>query len=90
MATKKGGGTAENLRDSNPKYLGVKRADGQKVNTGEILVRQRGTKMMAGRGTALGKDHTIFAQKDGTVHFGSKRKRNFDGTTQTRRLVEVR
>lgn len=89
MATKKGGGTAENLRDSNPKYLGVKRADGQKVGIGEIIVRQRGTKMLAGRGASLGKDHTIFARKDGMVRFSSKRKRNFDGTTQTRRIVEV-
>lgn len=89
MATKKGGGTAENLRDSNPKYLGVKRADGQKVATGEIIVRQRGTKMLPGRGVAVGKDHTIFARKAGTVRFASKRKRNFDGTTTTRRLVEI-
>ena len=61
MSTKKAGGTAKNLRDSQPKYLGVKRADGQKVKTGEIIVRQRGTKIEAGKDVKVGKT-THFSQ----------------------------
>ncbi|MEI6096509.1 MAG: 50S ribosomal protein L27, partial [Gammaproteobacteria bacterium] len=61
MATKKAGGSTRNGRDSNPKYLGVKRSDGQLVQAGEILVRQRGTKFHAGNGVGLGRDHTLYA-----------------------------
>ncbi len=89
MAHTKAGGTTKNLRDSNPKYLGVKRADGQKVTVGEIIVRQRGTKIMVGKNVGLGKDHTIFAMSAGTVKFRSARKTNFDGRTVTRRVVDV-
>jgi large subunit ribosomal protein L27 len=89
MAHVKGGGTAKNLRDSNPKYLGVKRADGQKVARGEVIVRQRGTKIMAGKNIGVGKDHTLFALADGMVKFRSARKSNFDGTTTRRRVVDV-
>lgn len=89
MAHTKAGGSAKNLNDSNPKYLGVKRADGQKVAVGEIIVRQRGTAVMVGKNVALGKDHTIFAMKDGIVKFGSKRKTNFDGSSTRRRIVSV-
>jgi len=89
MAHTKAGGSAKNLRDSNPKYLGVKRADGQAVAIGEIIVRQRGTAIMVGKNVGLGKDHTIFALKDGKVQFTSKRKTNFDGRSVTRRVVSV-
>ncbi len=89
MAHTKAGGSAKNLRDSNPKYLGVKRSDGQTVSTGEIIVRQRGTAIMAGKNTGVGKDHTLFALKDGTVHFRSARKTNFDGRSVVRRVVDV-
>jgi large subunit ribosomal protein L27 len=89
MAHTKAGGSAKNLRDSNPKYLGVKRADGQKVAVGEVIVRQRGTAIMAGRNIGVGKDHTLFALKDGKVAFASKRKVNFDGRTVSRRIVHV-
>ncbi len=89
MAHTKAGGTAHNLNDSNPKYLGVKRADGQKVATGEIIVRQRGTAIMAGKNIGTGKDHTLFALVSGTVRFGSKRKTNFDGRSKTRPVVEI-
>ncbi len=89
MAHVKGAGTAKNLRDSNPKYLGVKRADGQKVAPGEVIVRQRGTKIMAGKHTGTGKDHTLFALAEGTVKFRDKRKTNFDGTITRRRVVDV-
>ncbi len=89
MAHTKAGGSAKNLRDSNPKYLGVKRADGQKVGVGEIIVRQRGTKIMAGKNIGMGKDHTLFAMSAGTVHFRTKRKANFDGRSTVRAIVNV-
>ena len=89
MATTKAGGTAKNLNDSNPKYLGVKRADGTLVNAGEIIVRQRGTKIMAGRNIGVGKDHTLFSRITGIVKFGSKRKTDFDGRTKIRSIVEI-
>ena len=89
MATTKAGGTTKNLRDSNPKYLGVKRADGQKVITGQIIVRQRGTVIRPGTGVGLGKDHTIFAMKAGVVKFRVARKGNFNGTVSKRAVVDV-
>ncbi len=69
FAHKKGGGSTDNGRDSNPKYLGVKRADGQKVLAGNILVRQRGSKFKPGNNVGIGKDDTLFALVDGTVRF---------------------
>lgn len=89
MATTKAGGTTKNLRDSNPKYLGVKRGDGQKVITGQIIVRQRGTVIRPGKNVGLGKDHTIFAMKEGLVKFRVARKANFNGTTTKRAVVDV-
>ena len=69
MAHKKGLGSSRNGRDSNPKMLGVKIFSGQEVKAGMIIVRQRGTKFRPGPGTGLGRDHTIFATKPGTVEF---------------------
>ncbi|KTD61580.1 50S ribosomal protein L27 [Legionella spiritensis] len=69
MAHKKAGGSTRNGRDSNPKYLGVKRFGGQKVNAGEILVRQRGTRFHAGEGVGCGRDHTLYALMTGRVEF---------------------
>ena len=69
MAHKKGQGSTRNGRDSNPKYLGVKRGDGQQVLAGNILVRQRGTKIHPGNNVGCGKDHTLFALIDGYVKF---------------------
>ncbi|MDQ3014501.1 MAG: 50S ribosomal protein L27 [bacterium] len=89
MATKKAGGTAKNLRDSNPKYLGIKANHGETVGTGMVIVRQRGTVYLAGKNVALGKDHTIFAMKDGKVEFKDKRKTNFDGRKVVRKQVSV-
>ena len=89
MATTKAGGSAKNLRDSNPKSLGLKRADGQKVGIGEIIVRQRGTRILPGRGIGVGHDHTLFARIAGVVKFRSKRKTDFDGRTNVRRVVDV-
>ncbi|MEK7480029.1 MAG: 50S ribosomal protein L27 [Patescibacteria group bacterium] len=89
MAHTKAGGTAKNLQDSNPKYLGVKRADGQKVGIGEIIVRQRGTAILAGDNIGVGTDHTLFARIAGVVRFRTKRKVNFDGRTKTRSIVSI-
>ena len=89
MAHTKAGGTAKNLRDSNPKYLGVKRSDGQKVRIGDIVVRQRGTKIMAGKNVGIGKDHTLFSLVEGTVKFRSVRKINYDGRTNVHKMAEV-
>lgn len=89
MAHTKAGGTAHNLNDSNPKYLGVKRGDGQKVGIGEIIVRQRGTKIIPGKNIGMGSDHTLFARIAGTVHFRSKRKTSFDGRSRVFPVVDI-
>ena len=69
MAHKKGGGSSKNGRDSNSKRLGVKRYGGEAVRAGTILVRQRGTRIHPGENVGLGKDHTLFALRDGHVKF---------------------
>ncbi|MCG2774740.1 MAG: 50S ribosomal protein L27 [Desulfobacterales bacterium] len=78
MAHKKAGGSSRNGRDSAGQRFGVKRFGGQKVQAGNILVRQRGTKLHPGNNVGLGKDYTIFAKIDGIVayeRFGKKRKK---------------
>ena len=89
MSKVKAGGSAKNLTDSKPKYLGVKLYDGQKAKTGSILVRQRGTKVLAGENVNIGKDHTLYANKPGTVKFSEKRKTRFDGQTKKYKVVNV-
>ena len=74
MAQKKGQGSVKNGRDSESKRLGVKRADGQFVLAGNILVRQRGTKIYPGNNVGIGSDDTLFATADGTVKFERKGK----------------
>ncbi|GAB1475323.1 50S ribosomal protein L27 [Bacillota bacterium] len=69
MASKKGVGSSRNGRDSEAKRLGVKRADGQVVSAGSILVRQRGTKFHPGNNVGIGGDDTLFAKVEGTVKF---------------------
>jgi large subunit ribosomal protein L27 len=69
MAHKKGGGSSRNGRDSNPKMLGVKIYAGQAVDSGAILVRQRGTRIAPGTGVGLGRDHTLFALVPGEVRY---------------------
>ena len=71
MAHKKGLGSSKNGRDSESKRLGVKIFDGQEIRAGQIIVRQRGTRFHPGLGTGLGRDHTIFAKRDGKVVFAS-------------------
>lgn len=89
MAHRKAGGTAKNLRDSNPKYLGTKLADGQKAQAGSVIIRQRGTPIIAGANVGMGKDHTLFALKPGIVKFGTKRKISFNGKTVVKKIVNV-
>ncbi len=69
MAHKKGVGSSRNGRDSESKRLGVKRADGQLVRAGTIVVRQRGTQFWVGNNVGIGKDHTIYSKIDGVVRF---------------------
>ena len=75
MAHKKGLGSSRNGRDSKPKMLGVKVFSGEDVTSGMIIVRQRGTKFIPGPGTGLGRDHTIFARRDGRVEFRTSGER---------------
>ena len=90
MATKKAGGSTKNGRDSNPKYLGIKIGDGQKAQAGAVLVRQRGTVVLPGSNVGIGKDHTLFALKDGIVEFYRKRKTHFDNSIVIKKIVSVR
>lgn len=72
MAHKKAGGSTRNGRDSNPKYLGVKKSGGQAVIPGNIIIRQRGTNCHPGMGVGMGKDHTLYALVAGKVTFSRK------------------
>ena len=74
MAHKKGAGSTKNGRDSNPKFLGVKKYGGEQVVAGNIIVRQRGSKFHAGNNVGVGKDYTLFALTDGVVKFETKSK----------------
>jgi large subunit ribosomal protein L27 len=74
MAHKKGSGSSANNRDSAGKRLGVKHYDGEMVTAGSIIVRQRGTRIMAGENVGVGRDHTIYATIDGYVKFEPTRK----------------
>ena len=75
MAHKKGLGSSRNGRDSNPKMLGVKKFAGEAIRTGQIIVRQRGTKLLPGAHVGVGRDHTLFALADGTLVFEQVRGR---------------
>lgn len=90
MAHTKAGGSTNNGRDSVSKRLGVKRYGGQKVVTGNILVRQRGEKMIAGEGTRMGKDNTIYAIRDGVVSFMKKKIVHFTGHFKTKQVISVK
>ena len=84
MATKKAGGSSRNGRDSEGRRLGVKKFGGQFVLSGNIIVRQRGTKFHAGSNVGMGKDHTLFATTDGVVEFSKGFKgRSFVSIAQT-------
>jgi len=89
MSTTKSAGTAKNMRDSNPKYLGVKLFAGQKAKSGQILIRQRGTKFLAGKNVGIGKDHTLFALTEGIVQFLTTKKKKFDGSSRKAKQVNI-
>lgn len=71
FASKKGVGSTKNGRDSNPKYLGAKKADGEFAKSGQIIYRQRGNRIHPGKNVGQGRDHTLFAKVDGVVKYSS-------------------
>lgn len=89
MAHKKSAGTSKNGRDSNPKYLGIKITPGAQAKAGSVLVRQRGSDVLAGENVSMGRDHTLFAMKDGKVSIGYKRKVHFDNRVIKKKVVSV-
>ena len=89
MAKKKAGGSTSLGRDSISKRLGVKKYDGQYVEPGMIIVRQRGTKFRPGENTKLGKDHTIYASGSGVVKFQEKKVKRYTGALNPAKFVHV-
>ena len=89
MAHKKAGGSTRLGRDSNPQYLGVKLYGGQVVRSGNIIIRQRGTKFHAGTNVRRAKDDTLFAVADGKIQFKTRKVKNFVGKLQNRTFVSV-
>ena len=89
MAHRKAGGPAQNLRDSNPKYLGTKLHAGEIARVGVVIVRQRGTEILAGKNVGIGKDHTLFAKKDGVVKFMTRRKMRYDRKLLRKAVVHI-
>jgi large subunit ribosomal protein L27 len=89
MAHVKAGGTAQNLKDSPGQRLGVKIYGGQKIKRGQIIVRQRGTKIHPGDNVDRGKDDTLFALKDGKVEFKTMSRRKYDGKLKPTKIVSV-
>ncbi len=89
MAHKKAGGSTQNGRDSQGQRLGVKKYAGEFARNGNIIVRQRGTKIRPGLNVMKGKDDTLFAVKDGIVQFTDKRTRRFTGAFKMTKFVNV-
>lgn len=89
MAHTKATGTTKNLKDSRPKYLGVKLYGGQVTKPGSIIVRQRGTKFVPGIGTRIGSDDTIYAIKKGKVQFVSKKAVKYNGLRKLIKVINV-
>jgi len=90
MAKTKATGAARLGRDSLPKYLGVKKFEGEKVKPGVIIIRQRGTKFLPGKNVRKGGDDTLFAIKEGVVNFETKNKIRFDGSRRLAKIVNVK
>ncbi|MCJ7786750.1 50S ribosomal protein L27 [Patescibacteria group bacterium] len=90
MAKTKAAGATKLGRDSLPKYLGVKLFEGQKTRPGSIIIRQRGTKFLPGKNVKRGKDDTLYALKEGVVHFATKRKRGFNESQRIVKIVNVK
>ncbi|HEY4523215.1 MAG TPA: 50S ribosomal protein L27 [Candidatus Paceibacterota bacterium] len=89
MASTKAGGSAKNLNDSNPKYLGVKLSDGASARPGMVIVRQRGTKVEAGKNVRVGRDHTLFSMATGKVAYRTMRKVRFDGLIVRKKVADI-
>lgn len=89
MSHVKAGGTAKNLKDSKPKFLGTKLYAGQKAKAGSVIVRQRGSRIIAGKNVSMGKDHTLFATKAGVVSFSESKKKNYNGQISKKKVVNV-
>ncbi len=89
MSTAKSAGATKLGRDSRPKYLGVKKFSGEKVNIGSIIIRQRGTKFLPGKNVKIGSDNTIYAIKEGVVKFTTKNKVCFNGLRREAKVVNV-
>lgn len=89
MAHTKAGGSTKNLRDSISKRLGIKIQDGSKVMSGQIILRQRGSKYLAGKNVKIAGDDTLYASKDGIVKYYSKTKTRFDGNKRKATFVAV-
>jgi len=90
MAKTKATGTTKLGRDARPKYLGVKLFEGQKVKSGMIIIRQRGTKFLPGKNVRRGKDDTLYAAKEGVIFFSTKRKKTFDNSQRVVKVVNVK
>ena len=89
MAHTKSAGAAKNVHDSNAQYLGVKKFGGEKVKIGNIIIRQRGSKFLTGKGVKLAKNYSIFALQDGIVKFTTRYKTRFDGSKRSVKVVNV-
>ncbi|MBP6888291.1 MAG: 50S ribosomal protein L27 [Candidatus Pacebacteria bacterium] len=89
MATRKAAGSAKNLTDSKPKYLGTKLYAGETASSGAIIVRQRGAKITPGKNVGMGKDHTLYALKEGKVSFSEKRMTHFDGSIKRKKVANI-
>jgi large subunit ribosomal protein L27 len=90
MAKTKAAGATKLGRDSRPKYLGVKKFEGQNVKVGEVIVRQRGSKFMPGKNVLKGGDDTLYAKISGQVYFTTKSKKNFDNSRRIVKLVNIK
>jgi len=89
MAKTKSTGATNLGRDSRPKYLGIKLFDGQEAKPGMIIVRQRGTSVLAGKNVKRGADDTLYAAKQGKIKFSTKKKKKFDGSHRIAKVVSV-
>ena len=89
MPKTKAAGATKLGRDSQPKYLGVKLSDGQKAKNGSIIIRQRGTKFVAGKNVRRGGDDSLYALKEGVVRFKTKKKEGFNNSQRTVKVVNV-
>jgi large subunit ribosomal protein L27 len=89
MATKLAAGKAGNSGDSNPQYLGTKKYDGEKVKIGDIIVRQRGSNILAGKNVRAGQDFTLYSVAEGKIKFSRTRKVSFNGKTVVKKVLNV-